>query len=61
MAGLAAIHLTLRSAADVNLLLRLATTHFLALLPALGLVAGGGAMGLAGSFLAVRKYLARSA
>ena len=60
LAGLAISHMAFRSAADLNLLLRLATTHFLGPLPALALVAGGGAMGLAGSFLAVRKYLRSS-
>jgi cell division transport system permease protein len=57
LAALAALHLAVRTAGDVNLVVRLATARFLGPVPALALVVAGAAMGLVGAFFAVRKYL----
>jgi len=57
IAALAASHLTIRAAADVNLFVRLATARFLDPAPALAVVVAGAVMGFVGAYLAVRKYL----
>ena len=58
LGALAALHLAVRAAADVNLFVRLATARFLGPVPALALIVAGAGMGLVGAYLAVRKYLA---
>ena len=56
---LGGLHLTIRRAGGANLFLALLTDSFLPGRQAAGLAAAGGLMGLAGAFLAVRKFLGR--
>jgi len=57
LAALAGAHLGIRAAAPGAPLVQMATARFLDLGASAGLVAGGGLLGLAGSFLAVRRFL----
>jgi cell division transport system permease protein len=59
LAFLGGLHLTVRRAGGANLFLALLTERFLPGPQAAALAAAGGVMGLAGAFLAVRKFLGR--
>jgi len=59
LALLGGLHLTLRRAGGANPFLTLLTERFLPGPQALALAAVGGMLGLAGAFLAVRKFLGR--
>lgn len=56
---LGGLHLTIRRAAGANPFLALLTEQFLPRSQALAVAAAGGVMGLAGAYLAVRKFLGR--